>query len=68
MILSTNPIGTVNWSYKHFFKDDLNKLLILDDELLYEQKTIIRNDTYYHHSTADDNLFLPESYIAQLDE
>ncbi|MFJ7891310.1 PBSX family phage terminase large subunit [Lysinibacillus xylanilyticus] len=68
MILSTNPIGTDNWSYKHFFKDDLNKRLILDDELLYEQKTIITNDTYYHHSTADDNLFLPESYIAQLDE
>ncbi|OXS74904.1 terminase [Lysinibacillus sp. KCTC 33748] len=68
MILSTNPIGTDNWSYKHFFKDDLNKRLILDDELLYEQKTIIKNDTYYHHSTADDNLFLPESYIAQLDE
>jgi len=68
MILSTNPIGTDNWSYKHFFKDDKNKRLIIDDELLYEQKTIIINDTYYHHSTADDNLFLPESYIAQLDE
>lgn len=68
MILSTNPIGTDNWSYKHFFKDNQNKRLILDDELLYKQKTIILNDTYYHHSTADDNLFLPESYIAQLDE
>lgn len=68
MILSTNPIGTDNWSYKHFFKDDLNKRLVLDDEQLYKQKTIITNGTYYHHSTADDNLFLPESYIEQLDE
>lgn len=68
MILSTNPIGTDNWSYKHFFKDDLNHRLVLDDEQLYEQKTIITNDTYYHHSTADDNLFLPESYVEQLDE
>lgn len=25
-------------------------------------RTIIVNNTYYHHSTADDNLFLPTSY------
>lgn len=68
MILSTNPVGEDNWTFKHFFKDDLNKRLILDDQQLYEKRTIVFNNTYYHHSTADDNLFLPESYIAQLDE
>lgn len=31
-------------------------------------KAFIVNTTYYHHSTADDNLFLPVSYIEQLDE
>lgn len=68
MILSTNPIGTDNWTYKHFFKDELNELFILDDAELYKQKTMVTNNTYYHHSTADDNLFLPQSYIDQLEE
>ncbi|MDQ0176002.1 PBSX family phage terminase large subunit [Bacillus chungangensis] len=68
MILSTNPVGEDNWTFLHFFKDDRNKRLILDDQELYEKRTIVTNDTYYHHSTADDNLFLPESYIEQLEE
>lgn len=68
MILSTNPVSTDNWTFKHFFKDDLNKRLVLDDEDLYKQRTIVLGDTYYHHSTADDNKFLPTSYIEQLEE
>ncbi|MBY0122165.1 PBSX family phage terminase large subunit [Bacillus sp. S/N-304-OC-R1] len=68
MILSTNPVGEDNWSFKHFFKDEVINRVILDDQVLYEKRTIVINDTYYHHSTADDNLFLPESYIAQLEE
>lgn len=68
MLLSTNPVGEDNWSYKHFFKDEQNKRVVLDDKELYKQRTIITNDTYYHHSTADDNLFLPVSYIEQLEE
>ncbi|MGG1203200.1 PBSX family phage terminase large subunit [Bacillus inaquosorum] len=68
MILSTNPVGEDNWTYKHFFKDDRQKRFVLDDKELYEKRTVIINDTYYHHSTADDNLFLPESYVKQLDE
>ncbi|TES48533.1 PBSX family phage terminase large subunit [Shouchella lehensis] len=68
MLLSTNPVGKDNWSYKHFFKDEQNKRLILDDEKLYNDRIVIENDTYYHHSTADDNLFLPESYVEQLEE
>ncbi|WP_426552293.1 PBSX family phage terminase large subunit [Bacillus pumilus] len=68
MILSTNPVGQDNWTYRHFFKDDQNNRIILDDERLYKERTIAINDTYYHHSTAEDNLFLPVSYIKQLDE
>lgn len=68
MILSTKPVSKGNWSYKHFFKDDVNQFFFLDDEELYKNKTIIKNNTYYHHSTADDNLFLPKSYIEQLED
>lgn len=71
IILSTNPVGTENWVYTHFFKrvDDQGKLhVVLDDEKLYKRHTIVKNNVYYHHSTAEDNLFLPESYIDTLDE
>lgn len=67
-ILSTNPVGEDNWVYRHFFKDELKEIYVLDDEELYKKRTIIKNNVYYHHSTADDNLFLPQSYIDQLDE
>ncbi|MEK4788384.1 PBSX family phage terminase large subunit [Bacillus sp. FSL K6-2971] len=68
MILSTNPVGQDNWTYRHFFKDDQNNRFVLDDERLYKERTIAIKDMYYHHSTAEDNLFLPVSYIKQLDE
>ena len=70
-ILSTNPVGTDNWVYKHFFKDvdDTGKeTVILDDEILYKLKTVVRGDTYYHHSTVDDNYFVQQDYIDQLEE
>lgn len=70
-ILSSNPVGTENWLYKHFFKriDDQGKeVVVLDDERLYTKKTIVVKGVYYHHSLPDDNLFLPASYIKQLDE
>lgn len=63
MILSTNPVGKSNWTYTHFFKN-----VGISDELLYEQRTLRIGNTYYHHSLADDNLFLPQSYIDQLDD
>lgn len=68
MILSTNPVGESNWSYKHFFYDKTNKRLTLDDKELYKNRTMVVGNTYYHHSTAEDNYFLPESYIEQLEE
>ncbi|MGN7326583.1 PBSX family phage terminase large subunit [Bacillus pumilus] len=68
MILSTNPVGQDNWTYRHFFRDEQLKRFVLDDETLYKKRTVVIKDTYYHHSTAEDNLFLPVSYIKQLDE
>lgn len=62
-LLSTNPVGKGNWTYKHFFK-----VAGVDDEELYNKRTLIVGNTYYHHSVADDNKFLPESYIEQLEE
>lgn len=70
-ILSTNPVGTDSWVYKHFFKsvDETGKeTVVLDDELLYKLHTVIRGNTYYHHSTVDDNYFVQQDYIDQLNE
>lgn len=70
-ILSTNPVGTDNWVYTHFFKsvdEKGNETVVLDDEKLYRLKTIVHNGVYYHHSTADDNFFLPPDYISELDD
>lgn len=68
MILSTNPVGENNWTYLHFFQDRLNERFTLDDEELYRKRTVVVRDTYYHHSTAEDNYFLPSDYIDQLEE
>ena len=70
-ILSTNPVGTENWVYQHFFKrtnDDGSVTVILDDKRLYKKHTIVKNGVYYHHSVVDDNLFVPKSYVRTLDE
>lgn len=70
-IISTNPTSKSNWVYKHFFIDNTdiqNIRVTLDDTRLYKEKEIKTADTYYHHSTADDNAFLPDSYIDTLEE
>ena len=44
-ILSTNPVGTDNWVYTHFFKrvdDEGNEIVVLDDERLYKKRTIVK--------------------------
>lgn len=68
IILSTNPVSKSNWVYKHFFQDNTTKVKILNDEELYQKRIIVIGNTYYHHSTVDDNYFVPEGYIKQLDE
>lgn len=71
MILSFNPVARETWVYKHFFKrEDENggKIVILDDYRLYKKRTIVKNGVYYHHSTVDDNPYMPKDYVRQLDD
>jgi len=70
-ILTCNPVGKFNWVYQQFFErinDDGTVTTILKDELLYRKKALVKNGVYYHHSTCDDNPFLPEGYIKRLDD
>lgn len=67
-ILSENPVDKTNWTYLRFFSDDDKDLHILDDVELYDKRVIRVNDTYYHHSTVDDNRFVTEDYTDQLDD
>ena len=68
IILSTNPVNKSNWCYRYFFQDKKAKLFILDDEKLYKERCVVVGKTYYHHSTVDDNYFVPQDYIEQLDD
>ena len=68
IICSTNPVGTDNWTYSHFFKNEENNKIVLDDEILYLNRIVKTNNTYYHHSTCEDNAFLPKSYIDELNQ
>ena len=63
LILSTNPVAKSNWTYKHFFE-----LPKIDDAKLYAERFFRVNDVFYHHSTADDNFFLPKDYLSELEE
>ena len=70
-LLSTNPVGTENWVYTHFFKridEDGNEIVVLDDNILYKKRTVVKKGVYYHHSVADDNLYLPQDYIDTLED
>lgn len=69
IILSTNPVGTDNWTYSHFFIDDSEEepRITLDDQELYDKRVVITNNTYYHHSTCDDNKFVPQEYKDELE-
>lgn len=68
IILSTNPVSKSNWVYKHFFQDKATGYKVLDDEELYTKRIVVIGNTYYHHSTVDDNYFVPQEYVEQLDE
>ena len=63
ILLTTNPVARSNWTYRHFFESRG-----LDDKVFYRRRVMRDGNIYYHHSVADDNLFLPQDYIAQLDE
>ena len=72
IFLSLNPVDKSNWVYEHFFvREDPSsgdEEVILDDERLYKYHTLVKNGVYYHHSTCDDNLFLPKSYLDELED
>ena len=70
-ILTFNPVDINSWVYDHFFihtNEDGSQVKILNDDILYKRKTCVVKDTYYHHSTTTDNLFLPQSYVRRLDD
>lgn len=70
-ILTCNPIGKFNWVYQQFFErdnDDGSTEVILNPELFYEKKVLVKNGIYYHHSTCDENPFLPPAYVKRLDD
>lgn len=69
IILTTNPIREA-WPFKHFFKridSDGQEVVVLDDERLYEKRTIVKKGVYYHHSVAEDNAYLPKGYLKDLE-
>lgn len=67
-ILSWNPVDEQNWTYKHFFINKEKKKVYMNPYLVYKRKTLVKKNVYYHHSVPEDNLFLPQSYIDQLNE
>ena len=68
ILLSTNPVSEDNWVYTHFFKDEVNDRTVLEPERFYNKRIVTLGDTYYHHSTVDDNPFVNDSYVAELDK
>ncbi len=70
-ILSCNPIGRDNWVYRHFFvrlNDEGEEEIMVDENKFYEKRCLIHNGTYFHHSTPDDNPWLPWQYMKRLDD
>lgn len=68
IILATNPVSTDNWIYQHFFENEEQKKVFIKEETFYEQRILKIDDMYIHHSTVDDNPFVPDSYVAELDK
>lgn len=68
ILLSWNPVGEENWTFSHFFIDRENDRVILDPRIVYRNKTVVKNGVYYHHSVPKDNLYLPQSYLNELQE
>lgn len=69
-ILTCNPVGKFNWVYQTFFEktnDDGSTTKFLKEDTLYERRTVVKKGVYYHHSTCDDNPFLPIEYVQRLD-
>lgn len=68
IILSWNPIDESNWTFKHFFINRAEDKVIMNPETVYKNRTVVKGNTYYHHSVPEDNRFLPQSYIDELED
>ena len=68
MILSWNPVDESNWTFKHFFRSDETGRYVIDPEIVYENKCVVVDDIYYLHTVPTDNLFLPKSYLKELQD
>ena len=68
IILSWNPVGEDNWTFSHFFIDRDNDIVKMKPETVYKKKTVVRKNIYYHHSVPADNLYLPKSYLQELQD
>ena len=42
--------------------------VVVDDEVLYNRKIMVKNNVYYMHTIPEDNIFLPAQYLKVLDE
>ena len=70
-ILSCNPVNRENWVYRQFVvqvDDSGNEKVIVEENKFYDKRYIVKNNTYYHHSTVDDNPWSPWQYIKRLDD
>ena len=63
IIMTSNPVSKMSWTYKHYFE-----VRGIKDTKLYNERQFVFKDTYYHHSTVEDNVFAPADYIKQLDD
>lgn len=63
VLMSMNPVSKKNWTYKHFISN-----YEIDENELYSNKKIIKNNCYYHHSNVDDNKYVNSEYKEQLEE
>lgn len=68
IILTTNPVSKDNWIYQHFFENEEQKKVFIEEETFYSKRILKIDDMYIHHSTVDDNPFVPASYVAELDK
>lgn len=68
MILSWNPVDESNWTFKHFFIDREEDRTVINPEIVYSRKTVVKNGVYYHHSVPEDNRFLPKEYLDELQD
>ncbi|WP_291632190.1 PBSX family phage terminase large subunit [Clostridium sp.] len=76
-ILTSNPIERSNWVFTYYFErieitssGKEKRVEIINEEDFYNNRVIKnkKNNTYYHHSIPEDNAFITNEYIQELDD